>query len=115
MKTQMLFKVSWMDDKTKKAALRKLKSIYAHVAYPDELLDNEKLDKHFENLKQFPDSYLDSYLSSNLFNINDAFQLLNKPANKTDWISHGFSAVVNAYYQYAENSLRKYFIIFLHE
>lgn len=32
---------------------------------------------------------------------------LREPVNKTDWITHGRPAVVNAFYSPLENSIRK--------
>lgn len=44
----LLKKVDWMDDQTKKNALDKAKSMSTHIAYPDELLDNRKLEEFYQ-------------------------------------------------------------------
>lgn len=41
---------SWMDEITKSRAMKKLANMGVIVGFPDELLDDEKLKKHHENL-----------------------------------------------------------------
>lgn len=43
----ILRKVDWMDDHTRQNALDKAKSMSTHIAYPDELLDNRKLEEFY--------------------------------------------------------------------
>lgn len=38
-----LTKVDWMDDKTRQQALEKADAMASHIAYPSEMLDNDKL------------------------------------------------------------------------
>lgn len=42
--------VDWMDDKTKKSAVDKAGSMATHIAYPQELLDNEKLKEFYSEV-----------------------------------------------------------------
>jgi len=51
--------------------------------------------------------YLNNALNMTIFGTNYSFKKLREPVNKTDWISHGRPAVVNAYYSPLENSIRK--------
>ena len=51
--------------------------------------------------------YLRNALNLTVFGTNYAFKKLREPVNKTDWVSHGRPAVVNAYYSPLENSIRK--------
>jgi predicted metalloendopeptidase len=46
-----LKKIDWMDDTTKKHALEKAKAIHLHMAYPDELLDDQKLEHYYKNVR----------------------------------------------------------------
>lgn len=46
----ILKKVDWMDDQTRKNALAKAKSMTAFIAYPDELLDNRKLEEFYDGV-----------------------------------------------------------------
>lgn len=42
--------VAWMDNKTKAAAIEKSKSISTHIAYPPELLEDEKLSEFYKDV-----------------------------------------------------------------
>ena len=55
-------------------------------------------------------SYLRNALNMTIFGTNYSFKKLRKPVNKTDWVTHGRPAVVNAYYSALENSIRKRFL-----
>lgn len=37
--------------------------------------------------------------------------LLREKVNKTDWRTHAYAAVINAFYDFMENSLSKYLIV----
>lgn len=47
---EILMKVDWMDEDTKQNALDKAKSMATHIAYPDELLDNNKLEEFYSGV-----------------------------------------------------------------
>lgn len=107
--------VNWMDEKTRKAALEKLNWIEPHIGYPSEYLDDSKLDDYHQYLKVYPESFLKSDLSLNLFQRAYEFDRLRQPVNKSDWISHGQTAIVNAFYEPSENSIREYIIVYFFE
>lgn len=100
--------VNWMDDETKQSALNKLHSMSTHIGYPDEIMDNSKIEKYYDNLKIDENNYLSSVLNMNVFGTDYAFNKLRKPVNKTDWVTHARPAVVNAFYSSIENSIRTY-------
>ncbi|XP_008554181.1 neprilysin-2 isoform X1 [Microplitis demolitor] len=104
---KILKTVDWMDEVTRKSALEKAASMTSHIAYPDELLDDTKLEEFYENL-QLDDnaSYLKNILNLTLFGTEYSFSKLRKPVNKSDWVSHGRPAVVNAFYSSIENSIQ---------
>lgn len=104
---KILTEVTWMDADTKVAALSKVKSMSTHIGYPDEIMDNAKLEAYYEGLEINPDTYLESVLKMNVFGTDYAFNKLRKPVNKTDWVTHARPAVVNAFYSSIENSIRK--------
>lgn len=97
-----------MDEKTRANALEKAADMTSHIAYPDELLDDKKLDEFYEGLELSSADYLGSILNLTIFGTNFSFGRLRKPVNKTEWITHGRPAVVNAFYSSIENSIRKY-------
>ncbi|XP_015511770.2 neprilysin-2 isoform X1 [Neodiprion lecontei] len=104
--TKILEKVEWMDEKTRKAALEKAASMATHIAYPDELLDDKKLEEFYDGLELNPDDYIGSILNLTLFGTEYSFGRLRKPVNKSDWVSHGRPAIVNAFYSSIENSIQ---------
>lgn len=104
--SQILDGVEWMDDMTKKEAQRKLNSMTTHIGYPDEMLDNEKLEEYYRKLDVNPDKYFESFLKMNVFGTDYSFNKLRLPVNKTDWIRHARPAVVNAFYSSIENSIQ---------
>lgn len=46
----ILHKIDWMDDVTRKAALEKAESMTTHIGYPDELLDDKKLEEFYKGV-----------------------------------------------------------------
>lgn len=50
---------------------------------------------------------MESVLNLTLFGTEYLFSKLREPVNKTDWITHGRPAIVNAFYSSIENSIRK--------
>ncbi|XP_046983748.1 neprilysin-2-like [Schistocerca americana] len=101
----ILQELDWMDEGTRKKALEKVQSVVGHVAYPEELLDDTELDKFYEKLDVSPSLYLESMLNVTKFQTNYSFSQLRQPVNKTEWINHGYAALVNAYYNPFENSI----------
>ncbi|XP_011257048.1 neprilysin-2 isoform X1 [Camponotus floridanus] len=104
--TKILKKVDWMDEKTRANALEKAADMTSHIAYPDELLDNKKLDEFYDGLELNSADYLGSILNLTIFGTNFSFGRLRKPVNKTEWITHGRPAIVNAFYSSIENSIQ---------
>lgn len=47
---EILKKVEWMDEITRKNALEKAAAMTTHIAYPDELLDDKKLEDFYANV-----------------------------------------------------------------
>lgn len=103
---KILKTVDWMDEETRKSALDKAESMSTHIAYPDELLDDRKLEEFYKKLEITPGNYLQSILNLTLFGTEYSFEKLRKPVNKSDWITHGKPAIVNAFYSSIENSIQ---------
>ncbi|XP_059488680.1 neprilysin-2 isoform X2 [Neocloeon triangulifer] len=103
---KILKTIDWMDDETRVNALEKAAAMATHIAYPDELLDDSKIIEFYDKLEVSPHLYLESVLNMTMFGTEFSFSRLRKPVNKTDWITHGRPAVVNAYYSSIENSIQ---------
>lgn len=102
-----------MDEGTRAAAIEKAVSMTSHIAYPDELTDNNKLEEYYGSLELQEDSLLQNVIRVRIFQDNHIIQKLRKPVNKTDWISHTMPATVNAAYSPLENSIRMCFNLVL--
>lgn len=46
----ILKKVDWMDEKTRQNALDKARSMSTHIAYPDEMLNDAKLEEFYDGV-----------------------------------------------------------------
>lgn len=96
-----------MDPETKKNALDKAEAIDEFVAYPNELLDASMVDDYYVSLRLDEDAdYFESVLHLAKFLCDKNFEKLHVPVNKSDWVTHGRAAVVNAFYNLVENSIQ---------
>ncbi|OWR48508.1 zinc metalloprotease [Danaus plexippus plexippus] len=98
--------VDWMDEKTRREALEKADAMASHIAYPSEMLDNDKLTEFYSGLEMSSDKLMESVLNLTLFGTEYLFGKLREPVNKTDWVTHGRPAIVNAFYSSIENSIQ---------
>lgn len=107
---EILRKNAFMDGKTKQSALEKVNAMASHIGYPDELLDDQKLEKYHKGVEIDSNSLLNSVLQLNIFNSNYSFNELRLPVNKSDWITHAAPTFINAYYSFEENSIGEYLV-----
>lgn len=100
--------VPWMDDTTKESALEKAKKMQNHIGYPNELMDNKNLIHYYGSLTVNENKYFESLLNISKFDNEKTLRSLRKPVNKSDWETHAQVALVNAFYNPQENSIRKF-------
>lgn len=110
--TEMLTQIDWMDDITKTSAIDKANALVTHIAYPNELVDNTKLEEFYKGLEIDESEYLLNALAMHKFKVDYMFRELYTPVNKTEWISHATPAMTNAFYSALENSICTFYIIF---
>lgn len=103
---KILENVSWMDESTREAAIKKAKAMVAHIGYPDELMNDKKLIEFYEDLSVDKNRYFESVLNVSRFDNMRLMKNLRKTVNKTDWETHANVAVINAFYNPLENSIR---------
>lgn len=109
---QTLKEVSWMDEKTRGEALRKLNGMETLIGYPDELMDDAKLIMYHEKLNiTVTNTFFENMLDIQIFFTDFEFRRLRQLFNKTDWVDHSKPADVNAYYSGIENNIRKFLSI----
>ncbi|XP_011304084.1 phosphate-regulating neutral endopeptidase [Fopius arisanus] len=100
---EMLQSVDWMDPKTKANAMQKATSMHTNVGYPDELLDDRKLEEYHKGLEFDGNDFLDGILKIAIFDANRQFGGLNKPIDDT-WAIHN-AAEANAGYYVSINTI----------
>lgn len=100
--------VSWMDEKTRAAAIAKALAMHFHIAYANELIDDAKLQEHYSGLDLRADSLLHSIMAIRKFRNQHLVNQLRQPINKTDWETHSMITAVNAFYSHTENSIRRF-------
>lgn len=105
----ILKSVQWMGEKTREAALTKIKTMHTHIGHPDELMDDQKLKDFYKAVNVDEDKYLESILSIKRFDNDRDFNKLHLPVNKTDWVKQSKQAQVNAFYSSLENSISEFF------
>ncbi|EPB75524.1 peptidase family M13 [Ancylostoma ceylanicum] len=106
----MILTNDWMDAKTKASALDKAKQMLQHIAYPDFILDNEKLDDYYSGASdifkfavQASDSYSQMVEKLSRWDLEYEFKRLIKPVDRNEFNFN--SALVNAYYEYTSNTI----------
>lgn len=104
---ETLSKLEWLDEETRRRALRKLKKMTPFVAYPDELLNDTALHKLYENISIDESKFFETALDLNKHYLYTTFKDLHKPIDRNSWESHSQVSVVNAFYSPPENTIRK--------
>jgi neprilysin len=103
----ILKSVSWMDETTREAAMEKAKLMVTHIGYPDELMDDKRVEKYYKHLALDENKYFESILNISRFDEQKTLKGLLKPVNKSDWETHSYVAMINAFYNGGENSIRE--------
>ncbi|XP_064459407.1 neprilysin-2-like isoform X2 [Ornithodoros turicata] len=97
--------IDWMDPMTRQRAKEKAQAIQPYIGYPEELLKDENVAKHYENVTLKPNEYFDNIMRLRKWSTDYAFGQLRKPHIKGEWKKHAQVAVVNAYYNSLENCI----------
>lgn len=93
----------WMDEDTRKIALKKVKDLKVYAAYPEEFFDDEKVMRIYENITIDEKKFFEAYLMMQAFDRHETFKNLNHRTDKENWILHSYVAVINAFYFNLEN------------
>ncbi|EYB87312.1 hypothetical protein Y032_0265g653 [Ancylostoma ceylanicum] len=102
---QMVLTNDWMDAKTKASALDKAGQMLQHIAYPDFILDDQKLDDYYSGFNVLDsDSYSQMVGKLSRWNLVHEFKRLIEPVDRNEFDFN--AAVVNAYYQPTSNSIK---------
>ena len=101
----MLNKLEWMDEKTKQRAFEKADLMTPNIAYAKEILDDRLLEDFYDGLVLSKASYLKNYLHLKIWISKYYAKEFRQPVDKKSWKTHGGAAIVNAFYNPAENSI----------
>ena len=96
--SKLLDDITWMDKETKVEARKKLKNMRQFLAFPDEFLDQEKVDGIYEEVEMEEDSYLENVLKLSKFFTKYYALQLRETVDPDDWREHRYVAIVNAFY-----------------
>ena len=102
--SKLLNELTWMDNETKLEAKKKLVKMKQFLAYPDELLDREKVDEYYNYLEINEDDYFGNVLASYRFDVRNMDLEFRKAIDPEDWRNQRV-AVVNAFYSFSDNSM----------
>lgn len=100
---------TWMENWTRQRAIEKAENIVAHVSYPNDEID--AVVEYYKDLEmKSSDSFFDKLMRWNVFNQNQMFKALRKPANRT-----GVESMLqltpnkaNAFYRLRNNAISMY-------
>ncbi|RCN52359.1 hypothetical protein ANCCAN_01401 [Ancylostoma caninum] len=102
----MLDSLDWMTEETKRKAKEKTLDIVQNIAFPDWIMDNNKLDNYYKGIdfNTTQENYYDMWTKLTVFNIALVYkQLIAKEADRHDFL--GQPATVNAWYMPELNSI----------
>ena len=108
----MLRSVQWMDEKTKFSAILKVKNMLTNIAYPNELMDDNKLVEYYGTLKIDEDKFYESIFNHQLFVAEREFKKLREPYSKSDWRNWFGAALIDAFYDLTKNVISKLILKF---
>lgn len=102
----LIASLDWVDVKAREKASAKVRNIDILVAYPDEFLDDSKLEAYYEKLHlPSEDSFVENLLAVNKFSKKMSFSTNGTYANRTDWRRHDSITSIYALYKPEKNSV----------
>lgn len=105
---EILKENDWMDPYTKNKAREKALEMLVHIGYPEEHKSDAKITALYNQLQFDETDYFGNIRNLLIAGSSIAFGKLREPIKRSEWMNHGRSAVVNAFYQPQENSIRKF-------
>lgn len=102
----MLKSVEWLDEETRRSAMKKIREMSSHVAFPEEFLNNEILIRHYINITIDETKFFEAVLEVEKFQLYQHYKKLHEPINKSTWLGFSYATMVNAFYFPSENSIR---------
>ncbi|KAF5279514.1 hypothetical protein FQR65_LT03336 [Abscondita terminalis] len=100
--------LDWMDYETRRTAISRISNISIYVAYPDEMLDADKINGLYEGYKIQEDNLLASLISVNYRKVNLNFQKLHEPEDEDTSnfeVNKKYTTYGMVYYLSSDNSI----------
>lgn len=99
-----LLHLKWMDEDTRKEAIKKADAITDMIGYPEYILrDPGRLNAKYARLEVTPTNYFGNVVRNRKFVLDEEMRKLSKPVNRTKW---GMTPpAVNAYYTPTKNQI----------
>ncbi|XP_023343223.1 neprilysin-2 isoform X2 [Eurytemora carolleeae] len=102
----LLDELDWMDDITRKKAQVKVDKMTPHIGYAKEILDNNLINEFYKGLEMSSDSFLVNHLTHMNFIKKYYAKQFRNIIDPRSWEEHGGAAIVNAFYDSQENSIK---------
>ncbi|OXA61237.1 endothelin-converting enzyme homolog isoform X2 [Folsomia candida] len=95
--------LAWMDDETRQLAKEKAAAITDMIGFPEFILNQDQLDKKYDNLTINQTDYFGNNIRVSKFSLLKNLEKLDEPVNRTKW---GMTPpTVNAYYTPTSNQM----------
>lgn len=100
--------VTWLDEQSKVAAISKALAMNFDIGFPDELLDDQKLNEYYDGLELHSSSLLINVMRVNQLFGNRKIRLLRTPNGHHEWIERAKRITkVDAFYGVSKNTICK--------
>ncbi|KAJ8321012.1 hypothetical protein KUTeg_002599 [Tegillarca granosa] len=100
---ELIDNLDWMNTATKDVAKEKADFIEPRIGYPDEILDDNKINEKYKTLHIDPGRFFDNFVNNLKFKAFENLAKLRKPVDRSEWDSP--PATVNAYYNPIRNQI----------
>lgn len=102
----ILSDVEWLDSTTKQRAIQKLKAMHQVVGYPEQLLDNSKLEQEFHGVDLANGSFFTNSIKLINWQRTQQFAKLKSLVEiPHDWADLSKSSTVGAFYATWKNTI----------
>ncbi|BFZ23830.1 hypothetical protein BsWGS_26869 [Bradybaena similaris] len=100
---KMVEENTWMSDKTKTEAYKKLEAIKQKIGYPDFNFTETDIEQFYENYTMTEDNYYTNRVRTNILSNLEGIVTLRKPVDRNEWSMAPYE--VNAYYSRSVNEI----------
>lgn len=100
--------VTWLDEQSKVAAISKALAMHFDIGFPDELIDDQKLNEYYDGLELSANSLLENLMRINQFLAKINKRQLHTPINRHEWSERATRLTkVDAFYGVSQNTICK--------